>query len=210
MSKITLCKVIYRFCIVLVAFLSFLIVFNKQGIAEEKKIRKSKLKIEDSEFSGNRVTRVTGFGDFVDEKGNSIAKGNLTVVAGRVAVQGIKGIKFNLIPSDNEDELTREWYSDPGKKLARVSLSHSLQWELKDDNFFFLLDFSSGRPKIDRASSFARATEIQVMDAMEIVLWGNKVSIGTKGGIIRVIHGKIVGGKDINIATKKDTTTVYK
>ena len=172
--------------------------------------RNARYSVENASFSGNSITEVKGTGEIEDEQGATIAKGNLVMVDGWIALQCPKGAKFNLLPKLDTDTQTREtWPKDANDKPAAVTLNQQQEWEVQDDNFFFLFDASYGLV-VDFASSFARDTNLKVPYPTELALWGSKVTVGKDGGTIRVVHGKIVGGQNVSVTSPDGKVASYK
>jgi hypothetical protein len=168
-----------------------------------------RVKIENAEFSGNSITEVSGSGSLTNDKGQTIATNKLTVAEGWVALPGIKGSEFRCLPSDLADTLETHWSGEPQKELATVTLVSSTTVRLEDDRFRFLFDTSYGT-SLALAASLARATELRTTNSTELALWGSKVSVGRSGGSVRIVRGKIVGGKNIKVTTPDNRITVFK
>jgi len=177
---------------------------------EMKETRNGKVKIENASASGNTITAVTGTGEAQDEKGATIAKGNLLVVEGWVALQCTNGTKFKLITRYDTDATPKaEWPRQPAGKVAAVTLNEKQEWELGNDNFFILMDTSYG-VAFDWASSLARETSLKVPYETKLILWGNSVSVGKGGGKIEIVHGKITGGQNVTVTSSDGKVTKHK
>lgn len=178
--------------------------------AAKKESRESQIKVKNASFSGNVVAEVTGYGEIKDEKGVTVAKGNLVVVEGWIALPCPKDAKFQHLPKlDTDCKTTSRWPKDPGGKLSSVTLTAQQDWVIRDGNFFFLVDASYGLV-VDFASSFARETNISIPYTTELKLWGNKISVGENGGEISVVHARIVAGKNITVTAPDGKVSVYK
>ena len=169
------------------------------GVAQETPPIQGTLKMQDAEFQGNAVTTVKGTGQLTNSQGQTIAKGDLTVVDGWVALRGVKGSQFQALASDLADKLEVKWHGEP-TGVAIVTLIADRTFRLDDENFHFVFDTGYGA-SLDLAASLARAPDLRVTKATEIGLWGSTVSVGKNGGSIRIVRGTITGGKNITVTT---------
>lgn len=177
--------------------------------------RSGKCYIEHAVQTYKSFTAVKGTGEVQDAKGNTIAKGNLLLVEGWLALQCPRGTKFKHIPkSDTETSILHDWLQDwpgqPAGKVAALTLNENGEWEVANDNFFILMMTPHNMVVFEWAASFARESTINVPYKMKLALWGNNILVGTGGGKINVVHGRITGGKNIDVTAPDGKITRYK
>jgi hypothetical protein len=165
------------------AALALLLLLSGAGTAQEKKtpLGTSSLKNEKREF---------------------IANGEFEIVEGRLALRGIKGASFVLLPDDLTSPHSFTDTKGTQGEPAIVRISEDKRCTLQDKNFFFLYDTSYGVTP-DYSSSFARNTRFVLPPTKPIRLWEHVVVAGEGGGEVAVKHGTIVGSR--NVSVKKAT-----
>ncbi len=170
---------------------------------DDKTLRRFVGDLKAGSMSGNIVRDVSGTAIIENEKGSRIATGQLQVVSGWIAVKGLKGASFKLVPEfDTRPTPSNRLAEKASTPPTVVTLTPSDEWKLDDDTFMFLIDSSYGLNP-DFSSSFARNTRILLPPNKTIELWGNKVSTDAKGGELLVRNGKVVNLKGAKIDKPK-------
>jgi len=157
-----------------------------------------------------RHDKVSGSGFLLNDQDEIVADGQLTGVAGFIAIKGKKGAFFTHRPGT--EPLPRDtWAPETLDEFALVELTKPDSWKLRDDRFIFLVnvarfDVPSFDIRVDE--SLARASIIQLPEGT-FTLWGCRVNVRAGGGSVKFGHGEVLDGENIRVETGDGRTTEF-
>jgi len=165
---------------------------------------------ESQAVGGKWVTTGEG-GTLKNAKGETIAQGDVTALAGFSAIKGNKDSSF--VHSPKTKAITKEsWATHEVEKPSLIELSGEGQWKLMDDSFVFLLDIAPTMTgvevKLMLDESIARSSIIK-LSQRKFSLFGHTITVDAGGGNVQFHLGKITDGENVTIETPTGKTVKF-